>query len=228
MLTELEMQNRKAAREDFIAAVWDSEESVTLLPLASAAGLTGNEADALIERIREARESLVHVNNLPHLRKEAADANSRYEKVYARASAEIGRLEKQIHEAAWESESALKAMSDADAQAQRLLALYDEGLLPAGETPKEVFRLMTRRQLEEQFRQADMARVAAENERNRRLAVVQSIESRLANMPITRTTELDEKVLRDRLKEARRQLSDAESRMEKAEAAAVNARKAIS
>jgi hypothetical protein len=227
MLAELETQNRKAAREEFVAAIWAGQKSSRLLSLASAAGLTGDEADNLIARINQAKEQLVHVNQLPHLRKDAASANSRFTKVQARANAEIDRLERETNEAAYETEIAEKALHAGEDSSRQLLAMYDEGLLPAAEVPSEVLRLIHRHEAEEKFRQMDSARVTASDERNRSRAIVRNIEDRLAHLPITLTSRQDESTLQNRLKDAKRQLADAEASLKKAQTKADVARRAI-
>lgn len=230
MLTELaalETQNRKAAHRDFVAAVWEGALPSQLLPLARAAGLAGDEADALIERICQAKEQIDHVNRLGRLRKDAAAAQANLDKVQARANAEIAKLESQMRDAAYEAEAAQKATNEADGSSRQLLAMYDEGLLPATEAPRDVLNLVERRDAEAQVIKLDQARVAAFDERNRRRAIVHNIQERLANLPITRTSPTDESMLEDRLKEAKRQLADAESRLKKAEAVAEAARRAI-
>jgi len=99
--------------------------------------------------------------------------------------------------------------------------------IPAAEAPNEVRRLIERRDAEEKYRQVDRARVEAFDERNHRRTIVRNIEEKLANMPVTLTSRHDESSLQDWLKEAHRQLADAETALKKAEAASESARKAI-
>jgi hypothetical protein len=227
MLTELEMQNRKAARKSFIDAAWEGKEPHQLLPLASDAGLTGGEADELIQRIRQGKEHIEQANRLPRLRKDAASTKDRFERVQSRAAAEIARLEGEVQTAALEADAAQKAVYAAEASSRRLLAICDEGLLAHADAPEEVLRLVERRDAEEESRKADQARAAAFEERNRRRAAVRNIEEQLANLPLTLTNRREERALRDQLKEARRQLAEAEARLKTAEAAADAARKRI-
>jgi len=227
MLTELEMQNRKAARDSFIAAAWEGRDPSQLLPLASDAGLTGGEADELIQRVRQGKEQIKQANRLPRLRKEAASAKDRFEKVQSRAAAEIARLEGEVEAAALEADAAQKAVYAAEASSRQLLAMCDDGLLPHADAPEEVLRLIERRDAEEASRKADQTRAAAFDERNRRRAAVRNIEEQLVNLPVTLTSRRDESVLRGRLKEARRQLAQAEGRLKTAETAADAARKRI-
>jgi hypothetical protein len=227
MLSELEKQNRAAARSELVLAVWHGQEAERLLSLAGRAGLTGDEADRLIARISQAKERLTQVNKLPRLRKDAARANSRFEKVQARATADIARLEAEAQRAADEADVAQKAVHAAENSARQLLATYDEGLLAYAGAPEEVLRLIGRRDAEERFRQSDMARAAAHEERTRCRTVVRNIQDRLANVPITLSSRDVESRLRDRLKVAKRQLVDAESNLRKAEAEAAAARRAI-
>jgi hypothetical protein len=111
--------------------------------------------------------------------------------------------------------------------ARQLLALHDEGVLPAAEVPDEVHDQIVRRDAEEHFHQVDTARVDASNERNRWRSTVRAIEERLATMPVTLTSRDDEAALRERLKNAQRQLDEAEKALKKAEAVSEAARKAV-
>lgn len=227
MLTELEMQNREAARESFIGAAWEGREPHQLLPLASAAGLSSSEADELIQRIRHGKECIEHVNRLPRLRKEAAALSSHFKKVQSRAAAEIARLKGEVEAAALKADASAKAVWAAEASSRKLLAICDEGLLAHADAPGEILRLVERRDAEEEFRQADSTRVAAFDERNRRRAAVRTIEEQLANMPLTLSSRREERALLGRLKEAKHQLAEAEGRLKTAEAAAEAARKRI-
>ena len=230
MLAELEAlqtQTRMAAREKFIAAAWRQRPAEELLALAADAGLSGAEGDDLLEKVSRGREQVAHVEQLPRLRKDAAGANSRFEKVQARANAEIAKLESEIQEAAYEAEVVRKAFYAAEESSRQLLGMYDEGLLPMSEVPQEVLELIKRRDAEAEFQKVDMARAEVFNERNRWRGIVRNIEERLAHVPITLTSQRDESLLQDRLKEARRQLADAETCLKKAEAASDAARKAI-
>jgi hypothetical protein len=228
MLTELETQNRKAAMDKFVSAVWEGQEPAKLLALAGTAGLSGYEADAVIDRISQAREQMAHANQLPRLRKEAAEAQERLDKVHARATAKIARLEAQIDEASYAASDTRKALFAAEDSARKLLALHDEGLLLA-EMPKDVAHLIARRQAEVNSDAVHMAMSTALNERNRRRAIVQNIEQRLAHMPILAPLDQrhHENLLRDRLKDAQDELAKAGAAYKKAEAAAEGARKAI-
>jgi hypothetical protein len=227
MLAELEVQNRKEAHRDFVAAMWEGAEPSRLLSLARAAGMSGDGADALIARVAQAKEQVTLAKRLPRLRKDAAGATGRLQKIQARANAEIARLESEVRDAAFEVEAAQRAVNEADSASRQLLLMHDEGLLPGTEAPEEILYLVDRRDAEERFRQADSARIAADNERDRVRKAVRGIEERLATMPISNTSEYEESHLKDRLKEARRQLAEAESNLKKAEAAADSARKAI-
>lgn len=228
MLTELETRNREGARLDLVKAIWQGAEPVKLLELASAAGMAGGEADALIARIGQAKEQLAHIEQLPRLRKDADAADGRFEKVQKHASEETARLDAEVDEASYAASNARRAVYAAEASARQLLALHDEGLL-LGAMPKEVARLIDRRDAEERFRQADRARVEAFDARNYWRTAVANAQERLATMPILPPVERDyhQDALKERLKEARRQLAEAESRLKKAEAAAEATRKAI-
>jgi hypothetical protein len=227
MLSELETQNRTEDRQSFVLAAWHGVEPAGLLSLAEGAGLTGEEADELVNRIGRAKEQVDQVNRLGRLRREADAAESHLDKVQARATAETERLQNQVEEASFAASVARKAVYAAEESSRQLLAMHDEGLLPLTVGPKEVFCLIQRRAAEENSHQCDVARVAAFEERNRCRAIAGNIQERLANLPITLTSPNDESILQDRLKEAKRQLADAESRLKKAEAVAAAARRAI-
>jgi len=227
MLTELENQNREAARRDFIAAVRQGLEPAKLLPLASAAGLTARDADDLLSRLRQGKEQIEHANRLPGLRKEATAAKARFEKIQANAKAEISRLEAEVDAAAIEADTTQKAVYAAESSARQLLVLHDHGLLSPDEMPAEVRRLIERRTAEEKARQADVARANAEAERNRRRAAVSGLEDKLVRMPVILGSRREELEAKDVLKAAKRELAEAEGRLTKAQAAAEAAHKAI-
>jgi len=227
MLAELEMHNRQVARQDLLAAVWEGAESSRLLPLAEAAGLSGREADEMIGRVEQAKEWLAEVDRLPGLRRDAAGASGRLDKVRARAAAKIARLEDQVRSAAFEAETAIKAVHAAEDLSRRLLTMYDEGLLAHADTPQEVLRLIARRNAEETFQRFEKVRVAAFDERNRCRTVVCNIQKQLAELPVTISSQRDEAMLRERLKDAKDRLAENESSLKNAQAAAEAARKAI-
>ena len=227
MLTELEMQKRTSARNAFLVAVWQGEEPARLLPLANEAGWTSQEADRLVQRVRQAKEDIVHTNRLPALRKDAAGKLARFEKVQSRAAAEIERLEDEVETAAAEAGASQKAVYAAEASARQLLILHDEGLLPEDQTPNEVRRLIERRAAEERSREADRARMAAREERNRYRQEVQTLERRLTDEPLAVMGSQSERALKARLKDAKHELDEAEERLAQAETSAETARNAI-
>jgi hypothetical protein len=227
MLTELEMQNRKAARDGFIQGVWQGMEPAKLLSLANAAGLTAKEADEFIVKISQGKEHVEHVSRLSALRKEAASTKAKLDKIDTHATAEISRLQSEVEDAAIANNAAQKALNAAEDSARRLLMLHDQGLLPLEDAPKEVRYLAERRAAEEKSWQADSARAVATADRDRRLAVVHDLEVKLANLPITLGGRRDEFVLRNLLKDARRHAAEAEDRLKQAQADADAARKAI-
>jgi len=227
VLTELETQKRTSAQNAFLAAVWQGEEPGKLLPLADEAGWTSQEADRLVQRVRQAKEDIAHANRLPALRKGAAGKQARFEKVQSRAAAEIERLEDETEAAAAEADASQKAVYAAEASARQLLVLHDEGLLPDDQAPNEVRRLIERRAAEERSHEADRARTTAREERNRCRQEVQTLERRLADEPLAVMGSQSERALQARLKDAKRELSNAEERLTQAETAAETARNAI-
>lgn len=228
MLTELETRNRKAALESFVRAVFNGQEPESLLALSIAAGLSASEADQLAARMAKAREQLAQANLLPRLRKDAAAAQERLEKIQAKATAETARMEAQVEEATIVASMVRRAVYAAEDCARQLLELHDEGLLLAA-MPKEVARLIDRRNAEAKSRLAHQAMRNAVDERDRRRNAVRNAEDALQNMPIVTALEYErcKGRFKDRLTEAQRRLEEAESALTKAEAAAEAARKAI-
>jgi hypothetical protein len=227
VLSELEAENRMAARNEFVLAAWQGREPSELLSLANAAGLTGAEADRLVERIGKGKEQVEHANRLPRLRKESAAVDARFEKIQSHAAAEIERLEGERESAAAEADAACKAVYAAENSARELLLMHDEGLLPTEHTPKEIRALLVRRDATERARRADSARVAALRERNRRRAVVADTEAMLEKARASIVIERNEPRLEERVKKAKQSLREAEDQLKVAEAAAEAAREAI-
>lgn len=228
MLAELETQSRKEAYHGFVAAVWEGEEPSRLLARARAAGLSGQEADAFVARVGQAREQLAQANRLPRLRKEAAKLGDRHGGIKARADAEISRLEEEVRCAAWEADAAQQAVNEAEDCSRQMLRMYDAGELPATEAPEEVFRLIEQRDAEAHYHVVCQARVGAEDRRNRIRTLVQNLEHRLKTLPISITRAHDEVVLENQLKEGRQMLAEAETILRMAEMAEDTARRATS
>jgi hypothetical protein len=227
MLAELETQSRKESFTTFITGVWEGAEPSQLLALARAAGLTGEEADAIVSRVAQAKEYVAQAQRLPRLRKAAGELNAQHDKLKCRASAEISRLEAEMRDAALEADAAQRVVYEAEEAARQLLALYDRGEMPGVECPEEVFALAERRDAEEHIHQMVAARVAAENHRNSIRDAIRNMEHRLHNLPVSVTSDHEAAVLEKRLTDARRQLAEAESALRTAEAAEDTARKAI-
>lgn len=115
----------------------------------------------------------------------------------------------------------------ADAAAQRLLAVHDQGLLPAGRLPKEVLDLVERRDKERIATEAHAALIAATNERNRLRGIVERLESELLNLPASREQPQQTAMLRTALERAKASLTAAEVRLSDAERAHAAARKGL-
>jgi len=160
---------------------------------------------------------------LPALRKDAKAKTARFEKVNAHLIAETKRLEDEAGIAWGEMDRALKAQYAAKASADKLLLLYDEGLLPTDRVPEEVRRLIARREAEGRWRQACSVINDARSERDHWKAKVRDIERRMAEAWEPRDTA----ALKAPLKEVQRKLADAEDRLKKAEAAEDAAKRAI-
>lgn len=231
MLNELESlqtQNLQSARYKFIAAAWRKRQAKELLELAHEAGLSGPEADELLAKIRKSDDQITRVERLPRLRKDAADAKAKLDRVSARADAEIEKMQNEVQQAGFQSEEAFKAVCAAEADAQELLALHDERMLLT-DIPDEVARLIERRDAEEKARVSHQAMREATDERDRCRHIVRAAEEALAHSPIVNALdhERHKDMLKDRVKNAQRQLDQAEKALEKAVAASEAARKAI-
>ena len=226
-LAEMEVKCRKESFEQFIVAVWEGAEPPQLLTLARAAGLSGEEADAIVARVAQAKEQVAGAQRLPRLRKDSAALNAQHDKLKGRASAEISRLEAEMRDAALEADAAQRVVYEAEEAARQLLALYDRGEMPGVECPEEIFILVERRDAEEHTHQMVAARVAAENHRNSIRDAIRNMEFRLHNLPVSVTSDHEAAVLEKRLTDARRQLAEAESALRTAVAAEEAARREI-
>lgn len=227
MLIEEETQYLREAKARFIAGLWAGEGSEKLLSLMAEAKLTVAVADELLEKVDQARGQIEQVNRLPRLRKEANVAQDRLNKAQSRLEAEMARLEGQVQDASIAASTARQAVYAADESARQLLALHDQGLVPASRLPHELSHLMERRQAEEVAQKAGEVRSVALREVDRCKLVVGRLEARRANLPLSITGQRDESRLERALKAARAELAHVEDRLKSAQAAADAAVKAI-
>ena len=183
MLTEIESTNRKAARVRFINRLWAGKGPDELFPAAVEAGMTMGAADELIARVAQAKQQIELVNRLPRLRKEAGSAQDRQATAQLKLEAETSRLESIAMEASYHASDCRREVIAAEDSAQKLLALYDEGLMPKFAAPDEVTFLAARRLAEAAVYQAHQVRIAAEQERDLCRAAVRRLEDVKQKMP---------------------------------------------
>lgn len=227
MLLEEEAKYRKEARSRFMDAVWQGKPTEMLISLAAEASLTLAVADELLEKVDQARKQIEQVNRLPRLRKDATAAQDRMEKASSILTAETAKLEANVEDASFAASNARQALYAAQDSARQLLMLHDEGLLPESRLPKEVTRLIERRQAEDVANKAGGVRIAASREVERYKVPVWQIENRLAKLPLSSSSQFEESRLQRALKVAKEELHRAEDRLKSAETAAAAAVKAI-
>jgi len=112
-------------------------------------------------------------------------------------------------------------------QANRVMVVYDEGLLPKSLLPKEVLGLMDRRELERKALEAESVKCAAFNDRNRVRDELQRLERDLRMLPISRDRQQQEARLNAEIERAKAALAAAEARLSDAERAHAKARAAL-
>jgi hypothetical protein len=227
MLIEQEAQHRKEAKARFVGALWAQKGSEELISQMKEAGLTVTAANELEAKVEEARRQIDHANQLPRLRKDARAARGHSNKVQARVAAETERLEAEAREAGYAADDATKAPGEAERDAQKLLLLHDEGLVPATRLPEEIAFLARRRQAEEAVSKAYEVRATATHERDRCGIIADRMEGQLANLPITKMAPLDRNRLEKAVKAAKKDLHEAEERLKVAEGAVEAARNAV-
>ena len=225
-LTQHAQQKRHHARAAFIEAAWANESADRLAELADAAGLDLAAADAIIARVAETRADIEVAAPIARHRREASKAEAHYAATRARVDAAIEKLEADASVAAFEVEVTTKALHAAESAAQRVLAVHDEGLLPAARLPKEVVALIERRERERAAVKAHSAWVAASDERNRLRHRVAALEAHLRDLPITIDHRQQASRIEAQLDQARAALAKAETTVADAERAFAKAKKA--
>lgn len=226
-VTQVTHHQKQQARSAFIEAAWVSEPADRLADMAGAAGLEPAEADAIIARIAEARGDVAAAEDAIQRRRAASKAKTDCDATSARTSAEIEKLEAEAEAAALEADATRRALHEAESAARRLLAVYDEGLLPAARLPKEVLSLIERRESERATAQAHAAMIAATNQRNRVRDDVEGMEAQLRTLPLSPDRKQQESRLKDELERAKASLAAAETRLSDAERAHDKARKTL-
>lgn len=226
-LTKIAQNKKQQARAAFIDAAWAEEAPDRLAALASEAGMEPAAADAMIARIAEARADMHSAGDVVRLRRTATKTKAHADATRAQAEAQIAKLESAADAASFEAENAQRELNAAESAARRVLAVHDEGLLPASRVPKEVLALMERREHERKASEAEGAKCAAFNQRNRIRDDVERLERDLRNLPISRDRQEQEARLTGELDRAKAALAAAETRLTDAERAHARARKGL-
>lgn len=225
-LTRFAQQQKQQARAVFVDAAWGGAVPEELMHLATQAGMSTSEADAQIARINGARTDATTATTLAQRRREATKAQAHSNVTRARVNAAIAQLEAEADAAAFDAESTRRALHEAESAAQRVLALYDEGLLPAARLPKEVLTLIERRERERRTAEAQSAMIAATNERNRMRDRVRALEAHLRHLPVSVDHRQQAARIEGQLERERAALDEAEMRRRRAERAFTKAREA--
>lgn len=226
-ITQIAHQRKQQARAAFIDAAWAGADSDRLAELASDAGMDPGAADEIIARIVEARSDIDVANLVTQRRRAASKAQSQSETIRARVNAAVEKLEAEADAAAFESEDMKRALYESESAARRVLAVYDEGLLPAARLPKEVQALVERREQEGRASRAQAAMIAATNERDRLRKEVQRLDGQMQDLPLSVDRRHQEARLQRELEHARANLEAAEARCDEAEKALAKARKGL-
>lgn len=226
-LSQIAHEKKQHARAAFIDAVWSDEASEHLAELARDAEMDLADADALIARVAEAKGDIKAASDVLRLRRVASKAKAHSDATHAQAEAAMEKLESVAETAAQQADSARRELNTAESAAQRVLAVYDKGLLPASRLPKSVLALIERREQEAKANQAHAAMIAATNERNRARDDVERIERKHRKLPLSRDSKEQEALLKGELERAKASLTAAETRLADAERAHAAVRKGL-
>lgn len=226
-LAKIAQNKKQHARAAFIDAAWAEEAPDRLAALASDAGMEPAAADAMIARIAEARADMQSAGDVVRLRRAATKTKAHADATRSQAEAQIAKLESAADAASFDAENAQRELNAAESAARRVLAVYDEGLLPASRVPKEVLALMERREHERKASEAEATKCAAFNQRNRLRDEVERLERDLRTLPISRDRKEQEARLNGEIDRAKAALAAAETRLTDAERAHAKARKGL-
>lgn len=226
-LTQLAQNKKQQARVAFIDAAWSEQPPEHLAELASDAGMEPAAADAIIARIADARTDFDAADSVVRLRRAASKAKAHCDAVRTQTQAAIDKLEVEADAAAHEAESVRRQAGDAESAARRVLAIYEEGLIPVSRLPKDVVAMLERREQEGLANQAHGAVIAATNKRNSLREDVQRLESDLQYLPISRDRKEQEARLNGAIDRAKAALAAAEARLTDAERAHAKARQGL-
>lgn len=226
-LTQITQNKKVQARAAFIDAAWADEPFDRLAELARDASMEPGEADKIIARIADARADMKSAGEVVRLRRAATKTKAHADATRSLAEAAIEKLEAEVEAAAQGADAAQRELNTAESAGQRVLAVYDEGLLPASRLPKSVLALIERREQEAKANQAHAAMIAATNERNRARDEVERIERNQRKLPLSRDSKEQERLVKEELERAKANLTAAEARLSDAERAHATARKGL-
>lgn len=226
-LTQIAQKQKQQARAAFIDAAWADEPFDRLAELARDAGMEPGEADKIIARIAEARADMKSAGDVVRLRRAATKTKAHADATRAQAEAAIEKLEAETEAAALDADAAQRELNTAESAARRVLAVYDEGLLPASRLPRDVLAMIERREQEGKAIKAHAAMIAATNERNRVRDDVERIERKLRRLPVSRDRREQEALMKEELERAKAGLAAAETRLSDAEQAHAKARERL-
>jgi hypothetical protein len=226
-LAQIAQNKKQQARTAFINAAWSEEPPERLAELANDAGMEPAAADAIIARIADVRNDMAAADSVMRLRRAVSKAKAHCDTVRTQTQAAIDRLDAEAEAAAHEADSAQREAGDAEAAARRVLAIYQEGLIPASRMPKDVLAMLERGELEAKANQAHAAMIAATNKRNSLREEVQRLERELQYLPISRDRKEQEARLNAEIERAKAALAAAEARLSDAERAHAKARQGL-
>ncbi|MCC6322911.1 MAG: hypothetical protein IT438_15915 [Phycisphaerales bacterium] len=226
-LSQIARNKKEQARAAFIDAAWADEPFDRLAELARDASMEPGEADKIIARIGEARGDMKAAGDVVRLRRVATKTKAHADATRSQAEAAIEKLEAEVQAVALEADTAQRELNTAESAGQRVLAVYDEGLLPGSRLPKSVLALIERREQESKANQAHAAMIAATNQRNRVRDDVERIERKLRRLPVSRDHKEQEALVKEELERAKAGLTAAEARLSDAERAHAAARKGL-
>jgi hypothetical protein len=226
-LTQIAQKKKQDARAAFIVAAWADEAPYRLAELASDAGMELADADACIARVADARRDIKTASEVLRLRRVASKAKAHADAIRTRTDAAVERLESEADGAAHDATSAMREASSAESAALRVIAMHDEGMLPASQLPKDVLALIERREQEAQAARTHATMVAVINVRNRVRDDVERLERKLWKLPLSVDRRERETLLKEELERAKAGLTAAEARLADAERAHATARKGL-
>jgi len=209
-------KKRKEAYEEFIKGAWSDRAAMEMLTLANEAGMKAEDADKLIAKILEGKKKVALADQAARLRKEVAESNTRYGKLYDRNMAEDARLTDEVQCAERKHNVLHREMCDAENAVQDLHQLKKEGLMPLPH--KELTRLAEHYVVWKKHDQAKKVRIAAFDAHYRLTKNIEDFEYQIKHMPFTVTREYDLERAKAGLARAQREIVEAAAKLKDAEA----------